>query len=89
VARIIAHEHHVDADGEPAAGAVIHHHLLAEDAREFMRDDARRGIGRAPRRLRHDVAYRPVRILCVRVNRGEACTRHKKRARRLHGCRAH
>jgi hypothetical protein len=42
------------ADEAGAAGAVVDHDLLAEFARELLRDDARHGVDAAAGRVRHD-----------------------------------
>ena len=59
--------------GAAGAGHVLHHDLLAERARHVIGGDARRDVGRAARRERHDQRDRAVRIglreRCARQHR--------------------
>ena len=53
--------HRVDADRAAGPRAVLHHDLLAEQRRQRLRHDPRRGIDRPARREGHDQLERPVR----------------------------
>jgi hypothetical protein len=66
-------------DVSGAAGAVVHHELLAERLRKLLSKDARADVGSSARRERYDQAYRLGRI-AFRRRRGrdrKACPRQR------------
>jgi hypothetical protein len=65
------------ADQARAAGAIIHHHLLAQRGRKLVRDDARHGIDAAAGRIRYDQRDG---VSWIVFGQGVAAKRHSDRS---------
>ena len=59
--------HQVARQHAARAGAVLHHHRLADPRRKPLRHQAREDVGRARRREGHDPAHRPLRPGALRA----------------------
>ena len=53
----------VDAEHAARAGAAVHHHLLAENVAQFLREDARENIGVRAGAVGQDVADGTVGVI--------------------------
>jgi hypothetical protein len=69
VGRGLAYFHR--GDGAVGAGLVLHHHRLAENLAERLRDDAHDDVGRRSGAERHHDADRLGRELCCRRSGGQ------------------